>query len=151
MAKGSTLTVSAQTAEALRSAADDVGAASVGELLRLAAKTPELVQRAYLEGLRGEVDARITRLGKSARPKASRGGSAQASQASRGSSAQGSDGGRMPDPNPTTDGFSATSLEAVPDVCPRPVAPAPGTTGGRVAAQPGAGGRDQPGTSRLAK
>ena len=93
MAKGSTLTVSAQTAEALRSAADDVGAASVGELLRLAAKTPELVQRAYLEGLRGEVDARITRLGKSARPKASRGGSAQGSQASRGSSAQGSDGG----------------------------------------------------------
>ena len=72
MASGrAAVSVTAETAAALRAAADAVGASSVGELLRLAAVQPESVQRAYLLGLRSELDARIARLDKRQRSAAS--------------------------------------------------------------------------------
>lgn len=70
--KKRTIMIPDETASALKAAADAAGAPSVGELLRLAALQPVALQRAYLDGMRTEIDARIARLDRrSAKPSAS--------------------------------------------------------------------------------
>ena len=60
MGKGkSAVMVSAETAAELRKVARSVQAPSVGDLLRLVSGQHATLQRAYLEGLRAEIDARI--------------------------------------------------------------------------------------------
>ena len=59
----SAVAVSKETAERLRSVAVGVQT-SVGDLLALVSTQPGLMHRAYLEGLRADVEARIDRLEK---------------------------------------------------------------------------------------